>query len=135
MNRIPMFAWLVVTAVFDRARVCAYVSRVLLLLVAIEVVTMPITQHLWTWDKFLHGGQDFELGLLAIVTCLCFVILRTQHSRQSLGLLLAIGSFLLRMLRSGEGCGGRLVCGRFSSAAEPMPYRNASAFGSLPLLI
>lgn len=74
---------------------CARLSRFLLLLAAVEVFTMPLTQHLWTWDHFLQGGQDFELGLLVIVTCLCLVLLRAQHSRQGLKVLLAIRRLFL----------------------------------------
>lgn len=29
---------------------------------------MPLTQYFWTWDRFLHGGQDFELGALMVLT-------------------------------------------------------------------
>ncbi|HEX4064988.1 MAG TPA: hypothetical protein VHZ09_03110 [Acidobacteriaceae bacterium] len=65
-------------------------SRLLLFLVAIELLTMPVTQQFWAWDRFLHGGQDFELTLLITVSCLCLVLLRAQHCRQRLGLLLAV---------------------------------------------
>ena len=61
-----------------RSAVC--LSRILILVVAIELLSMPFTQGLWSWDKFLHGGQDFELGLLIILTCLCLVLLRVQQS-------------------------------------------------------
>lgn len=83
-------------------------SRLLLLLVTLELLSMPVTQLLWTWDGFLHGGQDFELGLFVIVSCLCLVLLRAQHGRQKVRLLLAvcrfrlgtlIGSALFRLLR------------------------------------
>lgn len=65
-------------------------SRLLLLLVAIELITMPVTQHLWAWDGFVHGGQDFELGLFMIVVCVCLGLLRAQHGRQRVSRLLAI---------------------------------------------
>jgi hypothetical protein len=70
-------------------------GRFLLFVAAIELLTMPVTQGLWTWDKFLHGGQDFELGLLAIITCLCLILLRTEQSKRSLDLLLLIKTLLL----------------------------------------
>ena len=102
LNCIPIVAWLRLNALLDIGWVCGWLSRMLLLLVAVELITMPITQHLWTWDKFLHGGQDFELGLLMVVMCVCFVLLRTQHCRQNLGPLLAIGTFLLLVLKQRE---------------------------------
>jgi len=41
-------------------QVLRWLSRLLLTVAAIELVTMPLTQHLWTWDHFLQGGQDFR---------------------------------------------------------------------------
>lgn len=54
------------------------IARVLLILAAISLVTMPLTQHIWTWDHFLHGGQDFESGMLVILTILCLAVLLSQ---------------------------------------------------------
>jgi hypothetical protein len=71
-------------------QICAWLSRLLLTVAAIELVTMPLTQHLWTWDHFLQGGQDFELGLFVVVSCLCLVLLRAQHCRLGIRLLLAL---------------------------------------------
>ncbi|MFY9745803.1 MAG: hypothetical protein WBH45_00705 [Acidobacteriaceae bacterium] len=77
----------------NSTQVCAWLSRLLLALAAIELVTMPLTQHLWTWDRFFHGGQDFELGLFVIVSCLCLVLLRAQHCRLGIRFLLALQRF------------------------------------------
>ena len=60
---------------------------------------MPVTQGLWTWDKFLHGGQDFELGMLVIITCLCLLLLRAEQSKLYLGMLLVIRALLLNARR------------------------------------
>lgn len=81
-------------ALFNVARSAVCLGRLLLLFIAIEFLTMPITQGLWTWDKFLHGGQDFELGLLVIITCLCLILLRAEQSKRSLDLLLLIKAVL-----------------------------------------
>jgi len=76
-------------ALASPAQRCVDLSRLLLCFAFVELLTMPITQHFWTWDGFLQGGQDFELGLFVIVTCLCLVLLRAQHSRQTIRCLLA----------------------------------------------
>lgn len=34
---------------------CRSLSRALLLLTGIQLITMPFTQYLWTLDHFLHG--------------------------------------------------------------------------------
>jgi hypothetical protein len=46
------------------------VGRFLLVLAAVELISMPWTQFAWTWDHFLHGGMDFESSLLFLVICL-----------------------------------------------------------------
>ncbi len=58
-----------------------WIGRYLLILSAISLITMPVTQHLWTWDHFLHGGQDFELTTLIILTFLCLVLVLSKDSR------------------------------------------------------
>jgi len=57
-------------------------------------MVMPLTEHLWTWDKFLRGGTDFEFGLLGIASILCLVLVLSQHYKQIINLLLAIRLFL-----------------------------------------
>lgn len=49
------------------------ISRLVLLSVCGFSLIAPLTQHLWTWDRFLHGGQDFETGLLLILTSVCLI--------------------------------------------------------------
>lgn len=94
----PIGLWLAPCRFRTRSETCARLSRLLLLLIAVELVTMPLTQHLWTWDGFLHGGQDFELGLFMTVVCICLVLLRAQHGRQLLPLLFVTCRRVLRFL-------------------------------------
>jgi hypothetical protein len=89
LTRPGILVWLHRFAFASRAQICVDLSRLLLGFAFLELLTMPLTQHLWTWDHFLQGGQDFELGLFVIVTCLCLVLLRAQHSRHKIRLLLA----------------------------------------------
>lgn len=101
--------WRQRTAKRNLGQVCAALSRFLLLLAAIELITMPLTQQVWTWDHFLHGGQDFEFGLLTIVTCLCLGLLRAQHCRQGIKVLLAVQWVLSRIFRRLEWSGMMLA--------------------------
>ncbi len=86
--------------VFTRAaRAFAWIGRVLLMLTAILLVTTPLTQYIWTWDHFLHGGQDYELSTLMVLAFLSLVLVLAQHRKQSLDLLFAArrqSSFLSR---------------------------------------
>lgn len=134
VNRIPIVTSLLLSASMDAAWVCACFSRMLLLLIAVELITMPITQHLWTWDQFLHGGRDFEMTLLIVVTCFCFMLLRAQNSRQSLGRLLSIGSSLLHIHSDTRQCTGDDSAHRSTAGGPPLPA-NSLELRSLPLLI
>lgn len=66
-----------------------WIGRALLILSAISLSTMPLTQHLWSWDRFLHGGQDFELGALAVLVVLSLALVLCRQRRQSLDMVLA----------------------------------------------
>jgi hypothetical protein len=56
---------------------------------AVSLSTMPVTQHLWTWDRFLHGGQDFELGTLMVLIFLSLVLVVSRHGKRCVDLLFA----------------------------------------------
>jgi hypothetical protein len=45
---------------------------------------MPVTQYLWTWDHFLHDGQDFELSTLFVLSILCLGHVLSKHGKQSI---------------------------------------------------
>lgn len=132
-ERIPIVDSLLLRAWMDFAWLCASVSRLLLLLVAVELVTMPITQYLWTWDHFLRGGHDFEMTLLIIMSCLCLILLCAQNCRQTLNQTLSIGTSLLWILHHYSSDRGDtshpLTVASISLSASPTALR------SLPLLI
>ena len=72
------------------ARIGTQLGLLLLLLTAVSLLTMPFTQHLWTWDRFLHGGQDFETSALVILTALNLVLVLAKCCKQNVGELLAL---------------------------------------------
>jgi len=64
------------------ARLLTWAGRYLLILSALSLLTMPITEHYWTWDHFLQTGRDFELGALLMLMLLCLVlVLSKQHNQ------------------------------------------------------
>ena len=65
------------------------IGRLLLVFAAISWLAMPLTQHVWTWDHFLHGGQDFESVMLGIVIILCLAVLLSQLCKQYIDSLFA----------------------------------------------
>jgi hypothetical protein len=72
-------------------------ALLLLMLAAVVLIALPFTQQVWTWDRFLHGGQDFETTVLLILTSLCLVLVMARACRQVIKLLLTLWSkFLVR---------------------------------------
>ena len=69
--------------------VFVWIARALLILSAISLITMPVTQHLWTWDHFLHGGRDFELCTLMILSVLGLVLVLSKNLKQCIDSLLS----------------------------------------------
>ena len=95
---------------------------------------MPVTQHLWTWDHFLHGGHDFELGMLMVLSWLSLLLVLAKNGKQSFHALLSAW----RVLASTSN--GRLPVA--ISIPAPFPIlRNdsmtcpASSLSNLPLQI
>ena len=70
------------------ARLYARAARLLLVLASIVLIALPFTQRLWTWDRFLHGGHDFETNVLLIVITLCLVLVMVQSCRQGIRILI-----------------------------------------------
>jgi len=66
-------------------RIAVRLGFILLILTALSLITMPVTQHLWTWDHFLHGGQDFETSALMILTALNLVLVLAKRCKQNVG--------------------------------------------------
>jgi hypothetical protein len=56
-------------------------GRFLLVLAAVELLSMPLTQYAWNWDHFLQGGTDFESSLLFLVICLGLLLVLGDHRR------------------------------------------------------
>ena len=71
------------------------VGRLLVILASVVLIALPFTQQVWTWDRFLHGGQDFETTVLLILTSLCLGLVMARVCRQGIKLLLTMWSQLL----------------------------------------
>ena len=69
-------------------------GRLLILFTAILIFVMPWTEYFWQFDRFLRGGQDFELGLLSLLTIFSLVLVLR---RQNVALLLTVRRWLSRV--------------------------------------
>ena len=77
-----------------------FLGRLLLGLTGLLLVLMPWSEHMWSWDRFFHGGQDVEFGLLTIAAVLCLALLLSQRCLQLTPLTLLGAHARARALRS-----------------------------------
>lgn len=109
------------------------IGRFLVLLAAISMLTMPLTQDIWTWDRFLRGGQDFEAWTFTIVIILCLAVLLSQLCKRRLDLLFAVCRMLAFAFKHGELQGRPAVGANVIFRLERV--KGASIDNSFPLKI
>jgi len=105
------------------ARACTCISFGLLMLTAASLLISPITQEIWTWDRFLHGGQDFESGVLLGLLSWCLVLLLAQHFKRLADLALAKWSLKARA-RNRPAMSRPALISHFAEDLPPPPSRN-----------
>ena len=66
----------------DLPRNWARAGRLLIWINILVLVLSSFTEHLWTWDRFLRGGQDFELSLLALLAFFCLILVLAHYFRR-----------------------------------------------------
>src|ERR1700761_5351945 len=81
------------------SQTCVLLGQILVFLTALLVAVMPITEYLWTFDKFLRGGQDCEFGLLALAAIFCLILLLSHQRREVLSLLLSLRHVLSSLFK------------------------------------
>jgi hypothetical protein len=54
--------------------------RAVLILTALLISVMPLTEHLYAWDKFLQGGPDVEFGILCLLLFAGLVVLMAHRA-------------------------------------------------------
>lgn len=97
---------------------------------------MPWTEYIWNPDNFTHGGPDFELGLLTILTGFCLLLTLLQIGKKNLHLIMALREGLAVLFRprffakKPRTQDGWFLPPHASSLPGPMPARY-----SLPLQI
>lgn len=96
MNTLPQFPNL--NAFSGQLRFVRTIGRILLVLTALLLITMPATQHFWSWDHFLRGGHDYELGTLMLLSVFSLAIVLAKHCKQYMDSMFA-GWAHLRFIR------------------------------------
>lgn len=103
MNTLPRIPNL--NALAGQLRFIRTSGRILLALIALLLITMPATQHCWSWDHFLHGGHDYELGTLMILSFISLAIVLAKHCKQHMDSLLAGWALLRFICRDSDSTG------------------------------
>jgi len=106
-----------------------WISRCLLLLIGVSLFTMPITEHLWIWDCFLHDGQDFELGALLVLSFFCLMMVLSRQCQQrveSISLACSVDAFELNLAAPAKPVIGKASDSDSESGTDP--GRNRSDF-------
>lgn len=103
MNQFPIASWYTSEERRDPSVICRVAGRLLIGLACVLLAVMPWTEYFWRFDKFLRGGQDFELGLLALITFLCLVLVLAQRMKQNVARLLAVRQFFSFFLKDHRG--------------------------------
>ena len=117
------------------SKVYALGGRLLILFTAILIFVMPWTECFCELDRFLRGGQDCELGLLALLTIFSLVLVLLQQRRHNVTLLLTVRRWLSLVFEDGDPLAlakaGSLTA---HSDAEPL-YSRALCRYNLPIQV
>jgi len=100
-----------------------WLGSALLGLCAVSILSMPVTQYLWSWDRFLRGGQDFEFGTLMALTLLCLALVLSRQCKHD------VNDTLI------QSCRMIFKRGRDLLPCFPLPLIRAFGTPEYPLLI
>ena len=139
MRRIHLTIGIHVRALSDLTHASKVMGRLLLGLVAFLMMAMMWTERFMTWDRFLQGGQDLELSLVALVIFLCLIILLAQRSQQAMVVHLMLCRLLAGVAALAHSLYGSSVPGSRSliacNTADGLPPRVLSFTSRSPLRI
>ena len=117
------------------SQACALGGRLLILSTAVLILVMPWTEYFWQFDRFLRGGQDLELGLLALLTIFSLVLVLLQQRRQNVALLLTVRRWLSLIFEDADPRAVANACSLIAhSDAVPLSSRALCRY-NLPIQI
>lgn len=135
MNRYPITSWLQSEESPDVSVICSAAGRLLIALACIVLVAMPWTEYFWRFDKFLRGGQDFELGILALITFLCLVLVLAQRMKRDVTRLLTVRQFFSFFFKDPAGSVHAISSKTLETFHSERISCPSSPLGTLPLKI
>ena len=75
-------------------------GRLLLLFTGLLLAIMPLTEYYWHFDRFLRGGEDFEFGILFVVTILSLAIVLSRCRRQTIAVIHAVRRWIAGIVQN-----------------------------------
>jgi hypothetical protein len=117
------------------SQACALGGRLLILSTAILILVMPLTEYFWQFDRFLRGGQDFELGLLSLLTIFSLVLVLLQQRRQNVALLLTVRRWLSLVFEAADPQALANACSLIAHSDEVPISSRAPCRYNLPLQV
>jgi hypothetical protein len=110
-------------------------GHLLILVTAILIFVMPWTECFCQLDRFLRGGQDCELGLLALLTIFSLVLVLLQQHRHNVTLLLTVRRWICLVFEEGGPLAVEKACSLTAhSDTVPLPS-NALCRYNLPIQV
>jgi hypothetical protein len=110
-------------------------GRLLILCTAILIFVMPWTEYFCQLDRFLRGGQDCELGLLALLTIFSLVLVLLKQCRQNVTLLLTVRRWLSAIFKAADPQAVSKACSLIAhSDAVPLSSRALGRY-NLPIQV
>jgi hypothetical protein len=114
---------------------CDLGGRLLILSTAVLILVMPLTEYFWQFDRFLRGGQDFELGLLSVLTVFSLVLVLLQQRRQNVALLLTVRRWLSLLFADADSRAVANVCTLIAHSDAVPPSSRALCRYNLPIQV
>ena len=114
-----------------------WACRAVLILTAVLLLLMPLTEHLCRWDKFLRGGPDVEFGILSLLLFAGFVLLTAYRAVTSPFLVLLAYRLIALPLRCLSISGHLSLASSFFDARveQGTPRAAFSPLAGIPLRI
>ena len=110
-------------------------GRLLILFTAILIFVMPWIEYFWQFDRFLRGGQDFELGLLSLLTIFSLTLVVLQQRRQNVALLLTVRRWLSLVFEGADPRAVTNACNLIADSGAVLLSSRALCRYNLPIQV
>lgn len=126
MSQTPNVLWPRTNAATCSPAALARLGRILLVLTAVSLLTMPVTERVWTWDNLAEGGKDFELSMILVLSFFCLVLVLLKQGKQCIASMFASWRQIALIASQGGVVRSALAAALVSVSCESMPRPDLS---------